>query len=83
MDRNDQSGLPFYNGKPLKVGNELEVFIRDIGKAGDGIAKINKGYVIFVQGNTTQVGDKVRIKLKQVGYKFSFASIVEYIGVKK
>jgi translation initiation factor 2 subunit 2 len=42
-------------------GDELEVLIQDVGKMGDGVAKIDR-YVIFVPGVTKGVRVKIRIE---------------------
>ena len=44
-------------------GDELEVLIQDVGKLGDGVAKIDK-YVIFVPGVTK--GTRVKIRIEKV-----------------
>jgi translation initiation factor 2 subunit 2 len=43
------------------VGDELEVLIQDVGKMGDGVAKIDR-YVIFIPGVTKGVRVKIRIE---------------------
>lgn len=45
------------------VGIELDVLIQDVGKMGDGVAKVDK-YVIFVPGVTK--GAKVKIRVEKV-----------------
>lgn len=50
----------------LEVGVEVEVFIQDVGKMGDGVAKIDR-YTIFVPG--VAKGAKVKIRIEKVsGY---------------
>ena len=50
----------------LEVGTEVEVLIQDVGKMGDGVAKIDR-YTIFVPG--VAKGAKVKIKIEKVsGY---------------
>lgn len=55
---------------PVKVGEEYEVEITEVGSRGDGIARI-KNFVVFVSG--TKRGDKTRIKITQVRRKFAIA----------
>jgi predicted RNA-binding protein with TRAM domain len=51
--------------KPVESGKEYTVDITDIGRTGDGIARI-QGYVIFVKNAKT--GDKnIKIKVNSVG----------------
>lgn len=54
--------------KPVKVGEEYDVQINEIGSKGDGIARI-KNFVVFVAG--TKQGEKTRIKIKEVKNRFA------------
>ncbi|MEM7826385.1 MAG: TRAM domain-containing protein [Candidatus Aenigmatarchaeota archaeon] len=54
--------------KPVKVGEEYDVEINEVGAKGDGIARI-KNFVVFVAG--TKQGDKTRIKIKEVKNRFA------------
>jgi predicted RNA-binding protein with TRAM domain len=58
------------NSAPINVGEEHEVKIEDLGRDGDGIARI-EGFVIFV------TGDEVKIKINSTRRNFAFAEIVE------
>ena len=57
----------------LQVGKEYEVNITQIGRKGDGIARI-QGFVIFVKD--TQIGQDVKAKVTSVGERFATAEIV-------
>ncbi len=59
---------------PIKVGDEFDVKIEDLGRDGDGIARV-EGFVIFVPG--TAVGDEVKIKINATQPKFAFADKIE------
>ncbi len=59
---------------PINVGDEYDVKIEDLGRDGDGIAKV-EGFVVFVSG--ANVGDEVKIKINAVRPKFAFAEIIE------
>jgi predicted RNA-binding protein with TRAM domain len=60
--------------KPVESGKEYTVDITDIGRTGDGIARI-QGYVIFVKNAKT--GDKnIKIKVNSVGDRFATAEVV-------
>ncbi len=63
-DRNDD--LP----KPVKVGDELDVEIKEMGSNGDGIARVNN-FVVFVKGAT--MGEKPHIKITDVRQRFAVA----------
>ncbi len=57
---------------PVKVGEEVDVFIDAVGAKGDGIAKI-EGFVIFVPN--ANKGDSVRIRITKVLANMAFAEV--------
>ena len=67
--RNNQS-----NSAPVNEGEEYDVKIEDMGRDGDGIAKI-EGFIVFVNG--AKVGDEVKIQISSTRRNFAFAEIVE------
>ena len=60
--------------KPVKVGEEYDVEITEIGSKGDGIARI-KNFVVFIPGS--KKGDKKHIRIKEVRNKFAIGEITE------
>ncbi|EHP87904.1 deoxyribonuclease/rho motif-related TRAM [Methanotorris formicicus Mc-S-70] len=58
---------------PVKEGQEYTVMIEDMGRGGDGIARI-EGFVVFVPD--TKKGDTVSIRITSVKSKFAFAEKV-------
>ncbi|OPY25924.1 MAG: translation initiation factor IF-2 subunit beta [Methanobacterium sp. PtaU1.Bin242] len=62
------------NSAPLNEGEEYDVKIEDLGRDGDGIARV-EGFVVFVSG--AKVGDEVKIKITTTRRNFAFAEIVE------
>ncbi len=58
----------FDQPKPIKVGEEYDVEIKETGSKGDGIARINN-FVVFVNG--AKLGEKVRIKITDVRDRFA------------
>ena len=68
-DRNDK-----YGSAPVNVGEEYDVKIEDIGRSGDGIAKI-EGFIIFVPN--TKKGQEVKIKITETKRNLGFAELVE------
>jgi predicted RNA-binding protein with TRAM domain len=56
--------------KPVKVGEEYDVEINEVGSKGDGIARI-KNFVVFVNG--AKKGEKMRIKITSVRNRFALA----------
>ncbi|MCK9151425.1 TRAM domain-containing protein [Methanobacterium alcaliphilum] len=59
---------------PINVGEEYDVKIEDLGRDGDGIARV-EGFVVFVPG--AKVGDEVKIKINATRPKFAFGELVE------
>jgi 23S rRNA (uridine2552-2'-O)-methyltransferase len=56
--------------KPVKVGEEYDVEINEVGSKGDGIARI-KNFVVFVNGS--KKGEKAHIKITEVRNRFAIA----------
>jgi predicted RNA-binding protein with TRAM domain len=59
--------------KPVKVGEEYDVEINEVGSRGDGIARI-KNFVVFISG--AKQGEKTRIKIKEVRNRFAIGEKV-------
>ncbi|ACX72779.1 deoxyribonuclease/rho motif-related TRAM [Methanocaldococcus vulcanius M7] len=55
---------------PVKEGETYTVTIEDMGRGGDGIARV-EGFVVFVP--ETQKGETVNVKITAVKSKFAFA----------
>ena len=62
-------------GPPVDEGEVREVMIETTGDQGDGIAKVERGYVVIVPGG--QPGDAPTVEIDQVQENVAFASIVE------
>ncbi|GGJ10935.1 deoxyribonuclease [Halobellus salinus] len=60
---------------PVEPGELRYVEIEDIGKQGDGIARVERGYVIIVPG--TEVGDRVKIEVAEVKSNFAVGEVIE------
>ncbi|MDS0298086.1 TRAM domain-containing protein [Halogeometricum sp. S1BR25-6] len=60
---------------PVEVGELRYVEIEDIGKQGDGIARVERGYVIIVPG--AEVGDRVKIEVTEVKSNFAVGEVIE------
>jgi predicted RNA-binding protein with TRAM domain len=59
--------------KPVKVGEEFDVEISEVGTRGDGIARI-KNFVVFING--AKQGEKTKIKIKEVSDRFAIGEKV-------
>ena len=64
-----------YDGPPVEEGEQRDVEIENIGDQGDGIAKVEHGYVVIVP--ETSVGDRVTVEMQQVRENVAFADIVD------
>jgi len=67
------SPIPF-QGAPVKIGEEIEVVIDDIGSRGDGVTRI-QSYLIFVP--KAKVGERLKVKIVNTGRKFALAEKIE------
>ena len=59
----------------MEEGEVRDVTIETVGDQGDGIAKVERGYVVIVPG--AQPGDEPTVKVEQVQENVAFASIVD------
>lgn len=62
---------------PVDRGDEVTVDIEGIGDQGDGIARVDRGYVIIVPD--TEKGERVRIRVTSVKQNVAFAEVIERI----
>jgi predicted RNA-binding protein with TRAM domain len=62
-------GAPGEPQPPVEPGEIRYVEIEDIGKQGDGIARVERGYVIIVPG--TEIGERVKIEVTEVKSNFA------------
>ncbi len=58
---------------PIEVGKTYDVTIDEVGREGDGIARI-EGFVVFVPN--TKKGDHVKIQVNKVSRRVGFAEVV-------
>ncbi|MFY4814277.1 TRAM domain-containing protein [Haloarcula sp. AONF1] len=60
---------------PVAEGETRVVEIENIGDKGDGVARIDGGYVVIV--SDADVGERLRVEMDQVRENVAFAEIVE------
>jgi predicted RNA-binding protein with TRAM domain len=60
---------------PVEEGEVRDVTIETLGDQGDGIAKVERGYVVIVPD--AQPGDEPTIEIDDVRQNVAFASVVE------
>ena len=63
-----------YDGPPVEEGEQRDVEIENLGDQGDGIAKVERGYVVIVPETT--IGDRVTVEMRQVRENVAFADVV-------
>jgi predicted RNA-binding protein with TRAM domain len=69
------SGAPPEPQPPVEINETRYVEIEDIGKQGDGIARVERGYVIIVPD--AEVGERVKVEITEVKSNFAVGEIVE------
>lgn len=60
---------------PVEPGEIRYVEIEDLGKQGDGIARVERGYVIIVPG--ADVDERVKIEVTEVKSNFAVGEVIE------
>lgn len=61
-------------GPPVDEGDVREVTIESLGDQGDGIAKVERGYVVIVPD--TKPGDDVTVEITTVRENLAFAQVI-------
>ena len=59
---------------PVEEGEMRYVEVEDIGKQGDGIARVERGYVIIVPD--TEVGERVKVEITEVKSNFAVGEVI-------
>lgn len=59
---------------PVEEGKVYDAKIEDLGREGDGLARI-QNFVVFVPG--TKVGDQVKVRITRVLRRMAFAEVVK------
>jgi predicted RNA-binding protein with TRAM domain len=60
---------------PVEEGEVRYVEIEDIGKQGDGIARVERGYVIIVPD--AEIGERVKVEVTEVKSNFAVGEIID------
>ncbi len=61
---------------PVEEGEHVDLEVESIGDQGDGIARVDRGYVVIVPD--TNVGDRVTAEITTVKENMAFAEVVEH-----
>lgn len=76
VERNPQPrGQDARTDPPVSEGETREVEIESLGDKGDGVTKIDGGYVVIVPD--TEVGERVTIRLDEVRENVGFGEVVK------
>ncbi len=59
---------------PVNEGEQRTVDIEDLGDQGDGLARVERGFVVIVPD--TEVGERVTVEITDVGENVAFAEVV-------
>lgn len=63
---------------PVEEGETREAEIEDIGEQGDGITRVERGFVVIVPD--TKKGERVKIEITDVRQNVAFAEVVERLS---
>ncbi len=74
-DETAETGPPSEPQPPVEPGEIRYVEIEDIGKQGDGIARVERGYVIIVPD--AEIGERVKVEITEVKSNFAVGQIIE------
>jgi len=71
----ESSAPPDEPQPPVERGEIRYVEIEDLGKQGDGIARVERGYVIIVPD--TEIDERVKIEVTEVKSNFAVGEVIE------
>jgi len=63
---------------PVKEGEQRTVEIEDLGEQADGIARVERGFVVIVPD--TEQGERVTVEITDVSESVAFADVVERLS---
>ncbi len=72
----EEEGDPSENrSPPVAPGDRRKVEIEDIGEKGDGIARVERGYVVIVPD--VELGEELEVEIEEVQENFGFARRID------
>jgi len=74
-EETSETAVPSEPQPPVEEGEIRYVEIEDIGKQGDGIARVERGYVIIVPG--AEMGERVKVEISEVKSNFAVGEVIE------
>lgn len=63
---------------PVQEGEQRDVEIEDIGEQGDGITRVERGFVVIVPD--TEEGERVSVEITDVRENVAFAEVTERLS---
>lgn len=63
---------------PVEEGEQRTVEIEDIGEQGDGITRVERGFVVIVPD--TEHGERVTVEITDVRENVAFADVIERVS---
>jgi predicted RNA-binding protein with TRAM domain len=63
---------------PIEEGDTRDVEIEDLGKQGDGITRVERGFVVIVPD--TEQGERVSVEITDVRENVAFANVVDRLS---
>jgi predicted RNA-binding protein with TRAM domain len=77
-DRADTDTTESPAGPPVSEGETRTVEIEDVGDQGDGLTRVERGFVVIIP--ETDVGERVRIEISDVRDTVAFGEVVERLS---
>ncbi|WP_458190659.1 TRAM domain-containing protein [Haladaptatus sp. NG-WS-4] len=74
-DKENHGHQSSHSTAPVEAGERRTVEIEDVGEKGDGIARVERGYVVIVPD--TEKRDRVTVEINNVTPNVAFAEVVE------
>jgi predicted RNA-binding protein with TRAM domain len=78
VDAAEPTGPPGSHQSPIEPGDTRVVEIESLGDQGDGIARVDHGFVVIVPD--TEPSERVRIEIADVRESVAFANVVERLA---
>lgn len=75
-ERRDRQPETDESTPPVSEGDRRTVTVEAVGQEGDGIAKVERGYVIIVPGG--EPGEEIEVEIERVTPSVAFAEVIKH-----
>lgn len=75
-ERSDRQPETDESTPPVSEGDRRTVTVEAVGQEGDGIAKVERGYVIIVPGG--EPGEEIEVEIERVTPSVAFAEVITH-----